>query len=352
MKYNTPKLRKLKTQPKVQSKLQKTISQAKECLPVLKTLNKMSQEIELLTSYSSDTVYRLRYNSMTYDYISPAVVKLMGFTPEEMSKMNFRSLIIETRVIKDSIKKVSSFDDMEKARKNGEVGRWQADYLIRTKDGRKIWVTDISYPWFDNDGNIIGSVGSLRDISSRIEAEEKMHEEIVKFAHTDSLTGLANRSIFFDNIERELKRIKRSNSHFAILLIDVDHFKKVNEEYGHEAGDRILSEITKVITSCLRETDLAARIGGEEFGVFLPDTSEEGGYWVAERICLEVAKHNFFTKDSVMPVSCTVSVGVASTEGNREVSSVDLYKKADTRLYIAKHTGRNQVSVDEIVQYH
>ena len=102
----------------------------------------------------------------------------------------------------------------------------------------------------------------------------------------------------------------------------------------------------------MRESDLVARVGGEEFAVFLPDTEEEGAFWVADRICTRISKRNFFVKDSVMPISCTASIGVASTESFEEISSSDLYKNADMRLYIAKNTGRNQVSMDEIMHVH
>jgi len=336
----------------VQTKLFTQIVSTMKYIPFFRQMKKLEDELSLLTSYSSDTIYRLRYDNMTYDYISPAVVKLLGFTPEEMKKINFRSLILETKLIKDSFKKVSSFQELEEARKKGDVGKWQADYLIRAKDGRKIWVTDISHPWFDKTGNVIGSVGSLRDVTARVEAEEKTRLELARMAHSDLLTGLANRSTFFENIEKELKRVKKSNSIFSILLIDVDHFKKINDSYGPLSGDNILKDIAKLIKSCLQESDVAARIGGEEFGVFMPDTSEDSAYWVGERICLEVAKHNFFVENSIMPISCTVSIGIGSTEGNRETEIPELYKNADTRLYIAKHTGRNQVSKDEIVQYH
>lgn len=315
-------------------------------------IKEMQQQLEMLTSYSSDTIYRLRYDTMKYDYISPAVVKLLGFTPDEMQHINFRSLIIETRVIDDGIRDVYSFDDLENARKQGEVGRWQADYLLRKKDGRKIWVTDISSPWYDKEGAIIGSIGCLRDITDRIEAEEHNKAEIERLAHIDTLTSLHNRRAFFSHIENELKRVKHNGNHFAILLIDVDHFRKVNDTYGHYAGDQVLMGIGDLIHSCLRDADIAARIGGEEFGIFLPDTNESGAYWVAERICRAVNGHQFSVDTQSAPISCTVSIGIATTENNSNIEAGELYKEADTRLYIAKNTGRNQVSADEIMQLH
>lgn len=324
----------------------------KKIIPFTTKSQRLQDEVALLTSYSSDTIYRLRYDEMTYDYISPAIVKLLGFSPEEMKNINFRSLIIETKIISNGIRSVDSFDELEESRKKGDVNKWQADYLVRTKDGRKIWVSDISYPWFDDKGDIIGSVGSLRDITDRVQAEERSHEELVRMAHTDALTGVFNRRQFFDTLDRELKRSQRTGSPFSILLIDVDFFKQINDTHGHAAGDKILVELSQVFRECIRDTDLLARVGGEEFGIFLPDTEADGAYWVAERICTTVAKHSFFVKNAIMPLRCTVSIGLASNEDNENITSSELYKNADTRLYIAKNTGRNQVSTDEIVQVH
>ena len=331
---------------------QRLLGRMKYYIPLTGKIKKLEDEIALLTSYSSDTIYRLRYDTMRYDYVSPAITRLLGFTVEEMKTVHFRSLILETKIIKDRIEFVNSFEKLEKSRQHGEVSRWQADYLVRTKDGRKIWVTDISYPWLDATGKVIGSIGSLRDITERIEAELRTHQEMQKLTYTDLTTGLANRSSFFAQLDDELMRIRRNNSHFSILLIDIDGLKNINDGYGYETGDKVLVEMAHLIRSCIRKEDICARVSNGEFGIFLPDTGEEAAYWVGENICLEVAKHTFLASDLMSPLHCTVSIGVASTEGNRLIKSAELYKHADTRLYIAKHTGRNQVSMDEIVRVH
>lgn len=313
---------------------------------------KLEDEVSVLTSYSSDTIYRLRYATMQYEYVSPAITQLLGYTPEEIQQMNFRSLIIETKVINESIKSIHSYDEYERKRIHGVVNKWQADYLMRTKSGKKIWVSDISYPWFNRNGEVIGSIGCLRDITERVKAEETVKEELVRLAHTDPLTSLANRRAFFEKLEDELKRINRTHSEFSILLIDIDHFKKVNDTYGHDIGDKVLIETAQIIRSCLRETDMPARVGGEEFGVFLPDTPSRGAYYVAERICTRIAKHIYHPGEHLPPIGCTVSIGLASSAMVTERDATQLYKLADTRLYIAKHTGRNQVSTDEVLQMH
>jgi diguanylate cyclase (GGDEF)-like protein/PAS domain S-box-containing protein len=330
----------------------RSLSRLRYLAPVVGKVRLLEDEVQLLTSYSSDTVYRLRYDTMRYEYISPAITRLLGFTPQEMKTLNFRSLILETKIIKDKIEFVESYEKLEQSRQHGDVSRWQADYLVRTKDGRKVWVTDISYPWLDSTGKVIGSVGSLRDITDRIEAEQRTQRELQKLAYTDLTTGLANRSSFFNHLDEELLRIRRSNSHFSILLIDIDGLKNINDGYGYEIGDKILVEMAQLIRSCLRKEDICARVSNGEFGIFLPDTPEEGAYWVGENICLEIAKHKFLEHELMSPLHCTVSVGVASTEGNRLIRSTELYKNADTQLYIAKHTGRNQVAMHENVRVH
>jgi diguanylate cyclase (GGDEF)-like protein/PAS domain S-box-containing protein len=336
----------------IKRRASKRFSSGRAVISELSTINQLRSEIDLLTSYSTDTIYRLRYDTMRYDYISPSVVRLLGYSPEEMKKLNIRKLIVETRIVTDGMKAVNSYSGLEATRKKGDVNKWQADYLIRTKDGRNIWVSDVSYPWFDDKGSIIGSVGSLRDITERMAAETEVKSELIRIANTDSLTGLANRRHFFEKLDEEMKRVKRSKAEIAILVLDVDHFKKINDQYGHDAGDKVLIDITRIMSACLRETDLAGRIGGEEFAMILPDTPVEGAYWVAERIRASVAKHTFTTPVDKQRVQCTVSIGVSSSKAGDMLDATRLFKQADNRLYIAKNTGRNQVSIDELMQIH
>lgn len=308
---------------------------------------RMRDELALLTSYSTDTIYRLRYDSMTYDYVSPTIIKLLGYTPDEILHVSLRSIIQETRLINDAMKPISSYETLEKARRRGEVYKWQADYLMRTKDGRQIWVSDISYPWLDENGTLIGSVGSLRDITDRVEAEEAARNEIQRLVHYDPLTGLHNRRTFLQRMDSELKRVKRSHGDVSVLLIDMDHFKKVNADYGQQVGDLVIAAVSQLILQALRETDIAARIGGEEFGVILPDTPAAGAYWVAERIRTLVAQHIFHFGDEQL-MGCTVSIGLTSAQHDHNLDANSLYALADSRLFIAKRTGRNQVSLDEV----
>jgi PAS domain S-box-containing protein len=188
-------------------------------------IDELQREIELLTAHFTDTIYRLKYATMEYDYISPSVQNLLGYTREEIRQRGFRSLIGETRIISEGMKKVVSYDDYEQRRKKGEVSKWQADYLMRAKDGHEIWISDISLPWFDDNHHTIGSIGILRDITERVAAENSVREELARLATIDPLTSLRNRRYFFDSLANELKRLERSKGNLAMLLLDVDHFK-------------------------------------------------------------------------------------------------------------------------------
>lgn len=323
-------------------------------VPVDASLGALRDELELLNSYSTDTVYRLRYSTMQYDYISPSIERLLGYTQEEIKALNIRSLILETRIVNNPLRTVEDFSSLEEARREGGVHKWQADYLMKTKSGETIWVSDISYPWFDErDGKtIIGSIGSLRDITERVEAEKVAQEEISRMTNTDLLTGLSSRSYFFTKLEEELRRIRRNYTDVSVMLVDLDYFKNINNNYGQAVGDRVLQGVARIIASCLRETDTGARCGGGEFGIILPETPGSGAYWVAERIRAHVAKETFALGDENHLFGCTVSIGIASAHGDQLMDANSLFSIAGQRLYIAKHTGRNQVSMDELAEMH
>ncbi len=322
-----------------------------EALEKKRELEKLKSELELLSGSTTDVMYRLRYETMRYDYISPSVIKLLGFSEEELKAINLRSLILETRMVADNMRKVDDFVGLEANRKRGEVLKWQADYLMKTKDGRAIWVSDVSYPWFDDSGAIIGSIGTLRDITDRVAAEERIKQQAMRLRHEDEVTGLPSRMAFFERLEEEVRRLKRTHSDVSVMLIGVDHFDEIINKHGIETGHRALREVTATVLASLRETDMASRITSDEFGAILPETKAEGAYWVAERIRERVMKHQFRAADDTL-LGVTVSIGVAGAHFDDHGSTQELFKSAESRLYIAKCTGRNQVSVDELLSVH
>lgn len=159
-------------------------------------------------------------------------------------------------------------------------------------------------------------------------------------ARTDELTGLANRRDMQHRLNAEFSRFQRAGHHFSIVLIDLDLFKVVNDQHGHDAGDDVLKTFASLMRTLIRQTDIAARWGGEEFLILLPDTSLLQALILAERLRAEVARTEFTFRRQRLPVS--ISAGVCSIA---KVASVDeLLKQADVHLYNAKEAGRNRIA--------
>ncbi|MEW6489219.1 MAG: sensor domain-containing diguanylate cyclase [Thermodesulfobacteriota bacterium] len=177
----------------------------------------------------------------------------------------------------------------------------------------------------------------------------RAHEELDRLARSDALTGLANRREFFARLAAEIQRSRRYEHGLSLLLLDVDHFKKVNDVHGHPAGDAVLRAVARALAGFARETDLAARHGGEEFALLLPSTAEAGARAVAERVRAGIEALQVEWEGKVLPVRA--SLGLAALEGDLEGADA-LVARADQALYAAKQTGRNKVvAYSEIREY-
>jgi two-component system, cell cycle response regulator len=169
-------------------------------------------------------------------------------------------------------------------------------------------------------------------------------QEKNQLATTDALTGASNRRYFSRQLTREINRTQRSRCPLSLLLLDIDHFKRINDRHGHGVGDEVLQEFARHIARCLpRKIDWYARLGGEEFTVVLPDTDLAGAAVVAERIRHQIADNHFATSGGAVAV--TVSIGVSGIEALAVTPSVDaLLESADRCLYRSKDSGRNRVT--------
>jgi len=180
---------------------------------------------------------------------------------------------------------------------------------------------------------VVGSVAFLLMHRERAEAE------LYKLATFDALTGLFNRRAFFDIAERELARARRMGSIYAVLMMDLDHFKRVNDEYGHQAGDRVLADFAAVAKRSVRAEDLVGRYGGEEFCALLPGAGMQTAIAIAERLRDSVARHPL----GDLPRAITVSVGVTVSAADAGGTLDTAIARADEALYRAKHEGRDRV---------
>lgn len=177
-------------------------------------------------------------------------------------------------------------------------------------------------------------------------ARDYSNESLLRFAFTDFLTGLKTRGYFEQQLDMELARAERRVTPVAILMIDIDHFKRLNDTHGHPVGDVVLRDVAAILSRDLREIDIAARYGGEEFILLLPEADLQGAKLVAQRLRYSVEQANFFTGARTAAGQetehVTISIGVAMFPADARFKR-DLLEAADSALYQAKETGRNRV---------
>jgi len=173
--------------------------------------------------------------------------------------------------------------------------------------------------------------------------ENDYHEEIYRLTVIDGLTQIHNRRYLIEFLDREVSRACRHRRPLAVILLDLDHFKTVNDRLGHLAGDLALRELCSRVRSMIRPDDLLARYGGEEFAVVLPETDMATAGQIADQIRLAIANRPFTFNGAPYPL--TLSAGVATMLGKTEPTIADLLKQADENLYRAKESGRNRVVV-------
>ena len=176
--------------------------------------------------------------------------------------------------------------------------------------------------------------------------KDRLNESNQRMASTDPLTGVANRRSLINALERDVAHAARAGESLAVMMVDVDHFKKVNDEYGHLAGDHVLQHVVDLLRERLRSQDLVGRFGGEEFMVLLPQTDAMGAHELAQSLCEHIAQSSCTWGERTIPV--TVSIGVFAGHVSHDARWDMLVDAADHAMYQAKQAGRNRVeSVDE-----
>ncbi len=275
----------------------------------------------------SDPVFHIRPDG-TIGYVNSACERIYGYTAEEM--LNQPSAMLRP---KDMVGLMAKYIR--------EVHESTTPVVVETealhKDGHRIPMELRSSAVRTADGKLLGISGVVRDMTM----QKKLEAELRKAADTDALTGLANRNRFERVADAEVKRANRYGHGLAVLVCDIDHFKVVNDSYGHAAGDTALKHFARIVSDCLRQPiDLLGRIGGEEFAVLLPETGLAGATRVAERIRLALAASTVVHEDKTFGIKVSIGVSLYH-DGEKSIEAV--VKRADNALYRAKENGRNRV---------
>lgn len=264
--------------------------------------------------------------------VNTAICRMLGYTEQELLSKTFFDITHPDDLDLD-LKFIKKLLD-------GELEHYQIEKRYFHKSGEIIFVLLSVSPVRNETGEVIHFVSQVEDITTRkVEAER-----IRKMAYHDTLTGLPNRRLFDESISHALAHAKRVGYPVALMFVDVDHFKKINDTHGHDVGDEILKAVAERMKHCLRQTDTLSRVGGDEFIVLLTEIKQPGdAKVVAEHILQTVSQpllvhtHNF---------QVTLSIGVAIYDGESEMETVSgLTKKADMALYEVKTAGRNGVHV-------
>lgn len=206
-------------------------------------------------------------------------------------------------------------------------------------DGHEELLETIRTPLRDSDGKLIGVLGLARDITARKQAEEKA----LYLSVHDPLTGLYNRRVLEERLTGETNRSERYERSLSIFMLDVDHFKQVNDTHGHRNGDMVLCHLAKLLETSVRKTDYVARYGGEEFIVVLPETPLYMAKELAERLCEQISRSVIAIAEN-KTITITVSIGVATFPEHSQCWE-ELIEAADSAMYVAKQAGRNQVKL-------
>jgi diguanylate cyclase (GGDEF)-like protein/PAS domain S-box-containing protein len=290
-------------------------------------LKEREEVLRLITSAAQDAIVMID-NDSKVTFWNKAAVTLFGYSSEEMLGKDPHDFIVPQRYHEQQRAGFAGFAHSGE----GALINNTTEVEALRKDGTTFFA-ELSLSSVQIRGKWHG-IGIVRDITNRKQAEAILRQQ----ASTDSLTGIANRREFDTVLQAEMHRAERYRQPCALMLLDIDHFKRVNDTFGHQTGDAVLRGLTKLISGMVREQDVFARWGGEEFAILAPNCNAVEVRRFAEKLRRAVELHDF---PEVGRVTC--SFGVA--EGCPGESAMSLIERVDTGLYHAKENGRNRVEV-------
>jgi diguanylate cyclase (GGDEF)-like protein/PAS domain S-box-containing protein len=290
-----------------------------------RALRSSEARYRLLAEQSTDVILHVD-RAGRIRFISPSIEQWGGHQPSELVGRDVSVLVAPEHItrMRESLALTAASSGASTS----------CDYLAMRRDGTRSWCETNSRAIVDDDGRIDGILSIVRDISAR----KMIEQQLAEAAMTDPLTGLPNRRAFRAVIDRRVDAgLAR---HDCLALFDIDHFKRVNDAHGHDAGDEVLRSFARAAQRWIRDGDFVARFGGEEFAVLLPDTKLEEAMVICDRFRTEMAA--VVTEVATGDVRVTVSggVGAVATGGIDQA-----LKQADAALYRAKQLGRDQLAI-------
>ncbi len=287
----------------------------------------------LIAEGSSDMVTRIGTDNII-QYASPSSKRVVGLRPNQLVGNSALSGInpADLPAVEETIERLK-LGETDEARTIARVGH---------REKGEVWIESTLRATRRSDGSIDGAIAISRDVTEQKNLEERLEA----LATEDSLTGLANRRRFDERLMEEWARAYRNRSSLGLLMIDVDHFKAYNDEYGHPAGDACLRAVAQILAAeALRTGDLAARYGGEEFAILLPDTDAAGCARIGERIRTAIREAGLVHGSNTISGRVTASVGgaVCRPALERTAGTASLIDAADRALYAAKQGGRDRL---------
>jgi diguanylate cyclase (GGDEF)-like protein/PAS domain S-box-containing protein len=277
------------------------------------------------------------------EFVNPAFERTTGYSQQE-------AVGKKPSILKSGFTSPETYKNLWQTISHGEV--WRGELLNRKKNNDLYWEYVVISPVRDADGRITDYVAVKDDITVRKQAEatlkqytqslEELKERLSEQAMRDPLTGVFNRRFMMETLEREMARATRDGHPLSLVMMDIDHFKKVNDTYGHMAGDEVLKVLAKFLELETRKSDIVSRYGGEEFVVLMPKISGVDAQQRAESWRVELQTSQIAYDDHL--ISITVSMGIAVKEDGI-LSCDNLLSHADQALYSAKQAGRNTIVV-------
>jgi len=284
----------------------------------------------------------LKQRAKAFDYLFDAVVvtdmqgimidwnkgseALYGYTKEEAVGQSVSILHVPEDTEHITAEVISAVE---------KCGKWTGEVRMLHKDGHIGWVESMCVPIYDDDNTMIGALGINRDITDRVTEAERLN----RLAHYDQLTQIPNRYLLLERIDHLIVQCERNAGSFAVLYIDLDKFKVINDTKGHAFGDMLLKEAVSRLSGCVRHSDTIARIGGDEFVVLLENISSKDDIAAMAETLINALKKEFVIEGDAFLISCSIGISIYHENGR---TTDALLSYADNAMYKAKHqeTGR------------